>query len=222
MKKKAVLSLSGGLDSSTLLAYLLQQGMEVVPVCFHYGSKHETYEQHAAGQVANHYGLRLFQFDIEDVFAPFKSNLLKSGGEIPEGHYESESMRQTVVPGRNMIFASILAGFAQSIEASVVALGVHAVDHAIYPDCRPRFIERMQEAIEAATDDAVTIDTPFLFMTKTDIVHRGLRLKVPYQLTRTCYKDQSLACGRCGSCVERQESFAQNHAIDPIQYEKQK
>jgi 7-cyano-7-deazaguanine synthase len=221
MKTKMVLSLSGGLDSSVLLAYMQEEmHNEVIPVSFHYGSKHGEFEQKAAGQITKYYGLLSYVFDAEDIFAPFKSNLLLSGGEIPEGHYESESMKQTVVPGRNMIFASILAGFAQSIGASAIVLGVHAGDHAIYPDCRPAFIGHMRNAIEAATDKAVTLHTPFLHSTKADIVKIGLKLKVPFQLTRTCYKQQKIACGKCGSCNERLAAFTANHSIDPIQYEE--
>lgn len=220
MKTKAVLSLSGGLDSSTLLAWMLQEmKFDVVPVSFAYGSKHGDYELDASQRIVKHYGLQSHLFDLSDVFVSFKSNLLRAGGPIPEGHYEAESMKQTVVPGRNLIFASILTGLAESIGASVIALGVHAGDHAIYPDCRPLFIQRLQSTVEAATGQQVTILTPFLRWSKTDIVAQGLRLKVPYHLTRTCYKDQDVACGKCGSCTERIESFRLNGVDDPIKYE---
>jgi len=223
MRTKAVLSLSGGLDSTTLLAWMLKEmKFDVVPVSFNYGSKHGEYELDAAKKIVTHYGLLCpwYIFDLKDVFTFFKSNLLRGGGLIPEGHYEAESMKQTVVPGRNLIFASVLTGLAQTIGASVVALGVHAGDHAIYPDCRPNFIQHLRATVEEATEGQVSVITPFLQWSKIDIVAQGLRLKVPYQLTRTCYKEQDVACGRCGSCVERREAFVKNHAIDPIAYEE--
>ncbi len=225
MKQKVVLSLSGGLDSSTLLAYLLDVGYEVIPVSFMYGSKHGEYEEKAAVLMAGHYNIDPachYVLHVRDVFHFFKSNLLQSGGPIPEGHYQAETMKQTVVPGRNLIFASILAGLAESIGASVVALGVHAGDHAIYPDCRPRFVEALRKTVEASSDGKVSICTPFLLKSKADIVREGLRLGVPYHLTRTCYKQQEVACGRCGSCRERLEAFQLNGVDDPIKYEEVK
>ena len=222
MRTKALLSLSGGLDSTTLLAWMLKEmKFDMVPVFFTYGSKHGEYELDAAKHVVSHYGLSLWYiFNLEDVFSSFKSNLLRGGGPIPEGHYEAESMTQTVVPGRNLIFASVLTGLAQTIGASVVALGVHAGDHAIYPDCRPNFIHHLRATVEEVTERQVSVITPFLQWSKIDIVAQGLQLNVPYHLTRTCYKEQDTACGCCGSCIERREAFVKNHAIDPIAYEE--
>lgn len=218
-KQKVVLALSGGLDSTTLLAHLLHEGAEVHGVGFQYGSKHNEYERQAMVKVAAWCRVRYTLIDVTTIFQPFKSDLLKSGGPIPEGHYEAENMKQTVVPARNLIFASILAGFAESIKAPLIALGVHAGDHTIYPDCRPKFIYSLRQAVEHATDGHVTVWAPFLYESKTSIVTKGLKLGVRYELTRTCYKDQVVACGRCGSCTERKEAFAQNHTTDPISYE---
>lgn len=221
MKNKLVLSLSGGLDSSTLLglAMKLKQGQGVLPVVFQYPSKHNSYETDAAISIAQFYGLTCTHINVESVFKNFKSDLLTSGGDIPEGHYESESMKKTVVPGRNLIFASILTGFAQSVGAKTIALGVHAGDHAIYPDCRPEFIIELNNVIELATENSVTLVAPFLRLSKKEIVQKGLDLGVPYELTRTCYKQQKIACGKCGSCVERLEAFADNNVQDPTPYE---
>jgi 7-cyano-7-deazaguanine synthase len=216
--KKVVVSLSGGLDSATLLATAIAEGNEVQAVGFLYGSNHNRWEIQSATKLAEHYKIPFELIDVQRVFMGFKSNLL--GGTIPEGHYEDESMKLTVVPGRNIIFASILAGYACSQEIEEVWLGIHAGDHAIYPDCRPDFYNNMARAVHAGTDGGVKLESPFLFLTKEHIVKRGLELGVPYELTRTCYKSQQLACGKCGSCVERLEAFEKNGVIDPIEYEK--
>jgi 7-cyano-7-deazaguanine synthase len=221
MSKKAIIALSGGMDSATVLTWLLDHGIEVIPVWFDYGSKHNQYEHEAANAIVGHYNLPWpLMIDLTQVMSTFKSNLLKSGGEIPEGHYNDESMSLTVVPARNIIFCSIMAGLAESHGASMIALGVHQGDHAIYPDCRLSFIKAMRDAIVAGTDNKVTIITPFLDTDKTGILEYGLSYGTPYHLTRTCYKDQEASCGRCGSCVERLEAFEELEATDTIDYAK--
>ena len=142
-----------------------------------------------------------------------------SGGEIPEGHYNDATMSQTVVPGRNLMFASILAGYAESIGFNRIALGVHKGDHEIYPDCRKEFVKALDSCIYLSTDKSVEVYTPLIDMDKIEIVQEGLDLEVPYHLTRTCYKDQERSCGVCGSCVERLEAFKLNNVKDPIEYE---
>lgn len=216
--EKIVLSLSGGMDSTTLLESLLTNNA-VYPFQFVYGSKHNPYEIEAVRNLAQYYGLHIPVIDLTTAFQSIQSNLLKSGGDIPEGHYEAENMRQTVVPGRNSIFIAILAGIAESIGASKVALGVHAGDHHIYPDCRANFIQAMDSAVKLSSDGKVSLFAPFIDMTKTDILKHGLEIQTPYYLTRTCYKDQPIACGKCGSCQERLEAFAINGVQDPLEYE---
>lgn len=216
---KVVLSLSGGLDSTTVLAWLVQNDYQVICTSFYYGSKHNTYENEAAIQIANFYGVPLHHLDISGVMQGFKSDLLLKGGDIPEGHYTDQTMDRTVVPGRNIIFLSILAGLAWSVEASDIAIGIHQGDHAIYADCRREFYKAMDTAIYLGTDQRVSILAPFVETDKVGIVKWGLAHKVPFKLTRTCYKNQPLACGKCGSCVERLEAFAINKTKDPIQYE---
>jgi 7-cyano-7-deazaguanine synthase len=219
---KVILSLSGGMDSTALLGMLLNKGHEVVPVSFFYGSKHGRYEIEAAKNITQHYNLgNIYKLiDVSGVFKGFDSALLSADSRsIPEGHYEDKSMALTVVPGRNMIFISILAGLAESLQCEAVALGIHAGDHAIYPDCRPLFAESMGFAVRFATDDKVRLIFPFLNMTKGEIVSVGLTENVPFHLTRTCYKDQILPCGKCGSCTERLEAFQFNNSTDPVQYD---
>lgn len=220
-----LVSLSGGIDSATLLSQAVHAfgHAPVHATAFVYGSKHNRYETEAARAIAKHYSVPFRLIDLTAVFAEFRSDLLLSGGEIPEGHYEAESMRRTVVPARNLIFASVLLGLAQSLDLHSVWLGVHAGDHAIYPDCRPEFIRSAREAGELATEQpgnrGVSLLAPFLHMTKKDILKYGLRNGVPYHLTRTCYKDQPVACGRCGSCQERLQAFLDIGVVDPIAYE---
>lgn len=224
-RAKAVCAVSGGMDSGVLLLELLHQNYEVLAVQFQYGSKHGVWEGQAAAaltgflKVGRGLPVRSISIDLSPVFSPFKSNLLKSGADLPHGHYQEENMRQTVVPGRNLIFASILAGLAESAGAPQVFLGVHAGDHFIYPDCRPHFVQSLYTTVLASSDGKVGVLTPFLNTTKAEIVRRGLQMDFPFELTRTCYADQEVACGRCGSCQERLESFQLNGAVDPLPYE---
>lgn len=219
---KAVIALSGGMDSAALLGFAKAQGMEVVRALhFQYGSKHNQYEYGAAAAVAQHYGVPLQVVNLGELFGNLgsHSNLLLPEGDIPEGHYEAETMTQTVVHGRNMVFASILGACAWANSADIVYLGVHSGDHAIYPDCRPEFVYAMSDAVLYGTDEKVHLDAPFLDWNKTKIIEWGLQADVPFQYTRTCYKDQLISCGKCGSCQERLEAFANNGVEDPIKYE---
>ena len=213
-----VMALSGGMDSCSLLAYLLSQGHSVSCVSFVYGSKHNVYERKAADRIAEHYGVPLRRVDLAPIMQEFDSDLLKSGGNIPEGHYTDVSMSRTVVPGRNIIFLSLLAGMAWSEGASKIAIGIHAGDHAIYPDCRIEFYKAMDTAIYLGTDRRIEMIAPFADWDKTKILQWGIPRSVPYQLTRTCYKDQELSCGKCGACQERLEAFRNVNSIDPILY----
>lgn len=205
-----LVSLSGGVDSTTLLGTLLARpyNKAVQAVGFNYGSKHNEYELAAAQQIAQHYNTPFRIIDLRQTMADFASDLLLTGGDIPEGHYTDKSMAATVVPARNLIFASILAGLADSIGANYIALGMHAGDHAIYPDCRPDFVCSLRETVRLATDGRVSVHAPFLHWTKTQIVGTAVALNVPLHLTRSCYKAQAEPCGVCGTCVERAEAFA--------------
>lgn len=217
--RRVIVSLSGGIDSAVTLAEAIQRGREVRAVSFSYPSKHNEFELNAACNIAKHYEVPFQIVNAQGVMESFKSNLLKSGGDIPEGHYQEESMRQTVVPSRNIIFMSILAGLAESLDYSEVWFGIHAGDHFIYPDCRPDFFVSMNKAVVLGTAGKVLLFAPYLYDEKGQVVNRGLELHVPFELTRTCYKQQEIACGKCGSCQERIESFKENKTIDPIEYE---
>jgi 7-cyano-7-deazaguanine synthase len=219
MNSKIVMALSGGMDSTTLLVKLLHEANQVECLHFNYGSKHGEYEWNSVREIAKFYGVKLIPIDLTGIMSNFESHLLKSGGEIPEGRFDDPIMEQTVVPGRNMIFLSIMAGYAWSIDASKIAIGIHKGDHAIYADCRTEFYKAMDTAIYLGTDKRVEIIAPFIDSDKTDILKYGIRHDVPYGITRTCYKDQSYSCGKCGSCVERLEAFKNCGYKDPLEYE---
>lgn len=221
------MGLSGGMDSTTLLGMLIDQGNEVHCCSFMYGSKHNEWELQSVLSIIDYYqklGCTVFHkvIDLTKAFEGFDSALLKSSNEeIPEGHYNDSNMKATVVPGRNLIFASIMAGYAESIGAECIALGVHSGDHHIYPDCRPEFIYSLHRTLLYSTEESIGVLAPFLSSDKTKILKAGFNLiiPVPYHLTRTCYKNQEHSCGKCGSCRERLEAFENINKVDPITYE---
>ncbi|MGB1030325.1 MAG: 7-cyano-7-deazaguanine synthase, partial [Pseudoalteromonas marina] len=139
--------------------------------------------------------------------------------DVPEGHYEEESMKSTIVPNRNMILLSLAVGYAVSLKASQVYYGAHSGDHAIYPDCRPEFVQKMDDVCRIANYDAVEIFSPYLNNTKIDILTDGIKMGLDYSQTWTCYNGREKACGKCGACQERLEAFALNNITDPLEYE---
>ena len=158
--------------------------------------------------------------DISRVGALLSGSALTDDVDVPDGHYAEESMKATIVPNRNAIMLTIAYGVAASLNLDAVATAVHGGDHFIYPDCRPGFInafETMQkEALEGFNN--IKLFTPFLEMSKADIVSEGAKYNVPFEKTWSCYKGQDIQCGRCGTCVERQEAFALANIKDPTQY----
>ena len=214
-----VMALSGGMDSTTMLAHLLDKGHNVKCLIFTYGSKHNKYENAAAVKIADHYRCDWHHVDMTSFMEGFTSALMQSGEAIPEGHYTDATMSKTVVPARNIIFLSVMAGYAWSWDCQQIAIGIHQGDHAIYEDCRKEFYKAMDSAIYLGTGGRVEIVAPFVDIDKTGILGIGMPLGVPYELTRTCYKDQVLSCGLCGSCVERLEAFANVGRLDPVAYE---
>lgn len=224
-----VMALSGGMDSATVLGEMLNRGYNVLPVNIYYGSKHNPYERDAARNVVGYYkrfGLPvgdLLEFDTSSIMGSLRSALTVDGWEVPEGHYNDQTMSQTVVPGRNLIFLSILAALAESTGARYISVGVHQGDHHIYPDCRPEFIKAADSVIYLSSDRQVEIIAPFLYMDKEGIIRRGISFtpEVPYSLTRTCYKPQPVACGKCGACIERREAFSKVLGKDLVAYEEE-
>lgn len=217
-KLKVIVLLSGGMDSVTALYEARTQYDVVAAVSFHYGSKHNDREipfavYHADVLCVLHRVIRL-----DFVGELFQSDLLKSGGDIPKGHYEEQSMKKTVVPFRNGIMLSVAAGFAESVEANGLVIAAHAGDHAIYPDCREDFMKAMGDAMRLGTYAAVTLIRPFISMTKAAIAARGHELGVDYAQTWSCYVGGEIHCGECGTCVERREAFILAGLPDPTTY----
>ncbi len=210
---KAVLVYSGGLDSTTLL-YEYKDSIALA-VSFDYGSKHNKRELEYAALNCKRLGIRHLVIPLEFMGKYFKSDLLIGGGDIPEGSYADENMKSTVVPFRNGIMLSIAAGLAESYELDAIMLANHSGDHAIYPDCRPEFIEGMAAAVEAGTYNGVKVVSPYCNMTKREIALRGRELGVDYSLTYSCYKGGEKHCGKCGTCVERKEAL---EGFDPTEY----
>ena len=210
---RAVLVYSGGLDSTTLL-YEYKDSIALA-VSFDYGSKHNKRELEFAAINCKRLGIKHLVIPLEFMGRYFKSDLLIGGGDIPEGSYADENMKSTVVPFRNGIMLSIAAGLAESYDLDAIMLANHSGDHAIYPDCRPEFIEGMAAAVEAGTYNGVKVVSPYCNMTKRDIALRGRELGVDYSLTYSCYKGGEKHCGKCGTCVERREAL---EGFDPTEY----
>jgi 7-cyano-7-deazaguanine synthase len=219
MKTKAVVLVSGGMDSVTAL-YDTVESLEVVGgLSFHYGSKHNDSEIPFAAWHCNKLDVPHQIIRLDFVDALFKSDLLQSGGEVPEGHYEEQNMKQTVVPFRNGIMLSIASGYAESMDAEALVIAAHSGDHAIYPDCREEFMVAMADAVRLGTYAGIQLVRPFIRMTKANIATRGSELGVDYSQTWSCYKGRDIHCGKCGTCVERREAFQLAGVQDPSEYE---
>lgn len=218
MSNKVVVIFSGGMDSFTVLNRALKDGKEVYALTFDYGQKHVK-EIACASKVCKQLGVAHKVIDISAINQLLAGSSLTDDIEIPEGHYEAENMKSTVVPNRNMILLSLAVGYAVSVKASQVYYGAHSGDHAIYPDCRPEFVMKMNDVCQIANYEAVEIFSPYLTVSKTDILTDGLKMGLSYEDTWTCYNGRDKACGKCGACQERLEAFADNNATDPLAYE---
>jgi 7-cyano-7-deazaguanine synthase len=217
---KAVVIVSGGMDSSTLLYYVMKtlRKQVVATLSFYYGQTHAR-ELDSAKLISAKLKIPNIVIDLSLIMRDFKS-ALTGKSDVPEGHYAQDNMKQTVVPNRNSIMLSIAVGYAISNGANEVYFGPHAGDHAIYPDCRREFVSAFNSAMVIGNEwTPISVNAPFLFMTKGDIVKLGYSLGVPYKLTWTCYKGGDKACGKCGTCVERLEAFDFAGVKDPIEYE---
>jgi 7-cyano-7-deazaguanine synthase len=216
---KTIVIFSGGMDSTVLLATLIAAGHEVKALSVDYGQRHRK-ELNAAAALAALYGVEHRVADLRSITPLLAGSSQTSADvEVPEGHYAEESMKQTVVPNRNMIMLAVAAGWAISLKYDAVAYGAHAGDHAIYPDCRDDFAQTLADAIRLADWHTVSLIRPFVNLTKAMIVERGLALGVPFEKTWTCYKGGDKHCGKCGTCVERLEAFEIAGAVDPAEYE---
>ena len=218
MSEKVVVIYSGGMDSFTVLHKALKDGKTPYALSFDYGQRHKKELDYAA-RVCESLGVNHKIVDISAINSLVGGSALTSDIEVPEGHYEEPSMQTTVVPNRNMILLSLATGYAVSLEATKVYYGAHSGDHAIYPDCRPEFVEKMNDVCGIANYTPVEIVTPYLKESKTAILTDGLKMGLDYGQTWTCYNGRENACGKCGACQERLEAFRDNNATDPLTYE---
>lgn len=216
--RKCVLIYSGGMDSFTLLNELQMGGYEVHALSFNYGQRHSK-ELTYAKAACDGLGITHKIVDVSSINQLMQGSSLTSDVAVPEGHYEEESMKATVVPNRNMIFLSLATAYAVSIEAGEVFIGAHAGDHAIYPDCRPDFITMMSHVTRIANYRPVEILAPYIYFTKGQIAGIGKDLGIDYGQAWTCYNGREKACGKCGACQERIEAMAEAEIIDPMEYE---
>ncbi|WP_158970371.1 7-cyano-7-deazaguanine synthase QueC [Paraglaciecola sp. L3A3] len=218
MSQKVVVIFSGGMDSFTVLNLAHKQGHEIYALSFDYGQRHKKeldYASRACKELAIHHKI----VDISAINQLIGGSSLTSDIEVAEGHYAEDSMKTTVVPNRNMILLSMAVGYAVSIEANKVYYGAHSGDHAIYPDCRPEFVHKMNDVCAIANYEAVEIVTPYLEVSKIAILKAGIEMGLDYGKTWTCYNGREQACGKCGACQERLEAFTENQITDPLEYE---
>ncbi len=216
---KVVVLVSGGMDSVTALYCAVKEHEVIATLSFDYGSKHNHKEIPFAEYHAAKLGVPHQVVSLGFVNEIFSSDLLQSGGDIPEGHYEESNMKATVVPFRNGIMLSIAAGYAESSGATGLVIAAHSGDHAVYPDCREDFMRPMAAAIQAGTYENLEVIRPFIDQRKEDIAARGTELGVEFEKTWSCYKGKEIHCGKCGTCVERREAFEIAGVADPTEYE---
>lgn len=215
--KDSVLIYSGGVDSTTML-YEFRDRIAVA-LSFHYGSNHNDKELAFARLHCERLGIKHIVISLDFIGKMFHSSLLEGADKIPEGNYDDENMRSTVVPFRNGIMLSVAAGLAESEGLRYVMMANHAGDHAIYPDCRPGFVKAMSEAIQNGTYEGIEIDAPYTGLTKADIARRGKNLGIHYEETWSCYKGGEHHCGKCGTCQERIEAFREAGIDDKTIYD---
>lgn len=216
--KDGIIVLSGGMDSVTMLHEFASEIK--VAVSFDYGSKHNAKEIPFAALHCQQLGIQHIVIPLDFMTRYFKSSLLMGGEDIPEGNYDDENMKSTVVPFRNGIMLSVAAGLAESHGLKRLFIANHFGDHAIYPDCRAGFIKAMSEAVSEGTYEHIRIEAPYTGISKTDIAKRGAKLGINYAETWSCYKGGEKHCGKCGTCMERKEAFRKAGLTDPTIYEE--
>ena len=215
--KDSVIVVSGGMDSVTLL---YEKKDEIaLGISFDYGSKHNHNELPLAALHCQRLGITHVVIPLGFMYQYFKSSLLESGDSIPDGSYDEENMKSTVVPFRNGVMLAVAAGIAESNGLTKVLIANHGGDHTIYPDCRPEFIAAMDAAVEAGTFARVRVVAPYTNISKADIARRGRALGIDYAETWSCYKGGHVHCGTCGTCVERKEALREAGIEDNTTYQ---
>jgi len=220
---KAVCLLSGGMDSSTLAYFAKSQGYDLLALHLNYGQRTESKELTCAKKIAGFLNAEVFVEINLDYFSKFgASSLTDKEIAVEEFDPERAHVPNTYVPFRNANLLSIATSFAEARGADAIFIGVQSLDYSGYPDCRPAFIDAFQRVIDLGTKDTtkITLFTPFIHMTKTDILRVGFDLGVPYEHTWSCYRNEGTACGTCGSCHFRRAAFTEVGQKDPIEYEE--
>ncbi len=217
MNKDALLVLSGGMDSVTML-YDFSDSIDLA-VTFNYGSNHNMREMECARYHCRNLGIELVEIDLSFIGQYFHSSLLSGADAVPVGEYDFDNMKSTVVPFRNGIMLAAAAGLAESRGLKAVMIANHAGDHAIYPDCRETFVKAMGSAIAAGTYDSIELRAPYTLLSKIQIAEKGKELGVDYGHTYSCYKGGEHHCGCCGTCLERRQALAEAGIADPTIYE---
>lgn len=219
MNKDSVLIVSGGMDSITML-YEYKERI-ALGISFDYGSNHNAREIPFAAMHCERLGIKHIVINLGFMHQYFKSSLLEGAEAIPEGNYDDENMKSTVVPFRNGIMLSIAAGVAESNGLKYVMMANHGGDHTIYPDCRPEFVSAMSEATRLGTYPGIEVLAPYTDITKSDIARHGKALGIDYAETWSCYKGGEHHCGKCGTCRERIEALADAGIEDHTVYDEE-
>lgn len=216
----ALVVLSGGMDSTTLMAHYAALSYRLIAVTVDYGQRHRR-EIDSARRIAAHYGARHHVVDLSGLGSVLGGSALTDDSvTVPDGHYAEQSMKATVVPNRNAVLANVAVAVGVAHRAGVVALGMHAGDHFIYPDCRPAFHAALRELVAVANEGFPTpsVEAPFITWSKADIAAHGTRLGAPLEASWSCYKGGERHCGTCGTCYERREAFQTAGLADPTEY----
>jgi len=224
MSEKAVIIVSGGIDSTTLLYKTIEKGYDVKTLTFLYGQRHAK-EAEYAENICRSLGVPHKTVDLSSMKELLAGSALTDSSvqvpEVPETAKHYETLQATIVPNRNAIFLSVALGYAVSLGAEKVYFGAHFSDRGVYPDCRREFVDAFQNAERLATDiPGLTIKAPFVDSDKSEIVKLGQGLGVPFKDTWTCYKGGMLHCGACSSCRERKRAFRDSGVPDPTEYER--
>lgn len=223
MSEKAVIIVSGGIDSTTLLYKALDKGYDVRTLTFLYGQRHVK-EAEYAERICSRLNVPHKTVDLSSLKGLLSGSALTDSSvdvpEVPETSEHYETLQATIVPNRNAIFLSVAIGYAVSLGAESIYFGAHFSDRGVYPDCRSEFVDAFQSAERLATDlPGLTIKAPFVNSDKSEIVKLGHELGVPFEDTWTCYKGGALHCGVCSSCRERKRAFIEAGVPDPTEYE---
>ena len=214
---EAVVLMSGGLDSTTVLAYALNNGYHITGISFDYGQRHRR-EMESSEKIAEHFRIKRTVFKVD--LRQMGGSSLTSQDSVEEGKLERKEIPNTYVPGRNILFLTMAGAYAQILNINTIMIGVNSVDYSGYPDCRPDFINSMEKSLKLGLDNQqLRILAPLQKMNKSEIISLGKENNAPYELTYSCYNGGNKGCGRCDSCLLRLKGFMEAGEEDPIEYE---